>query len=469
MSMKGKLNGLSTESGVALVVSLIVMLIVILLGAGVAISARGARSVGVSLKNQESAFEVAVAGLERAREVARRTAFQNNEATFSNRLLAAANSVANGLVSSTKASFGSSSGTVNGTDDLPIVTTQNLDGSSYQVFLNNDDAEGASTTTDNNLRIKLTSFATGPNGVGTSVVQAEYGSDFTATIPSLPGGMLMPGPTAVYNPPNSNSFDMSGDAGAPNNCYPAIGVTTDAAATVIRNAIAAVNRESRYQTCNPSGGAALISPTSIENFINSTTTPNPYNTSCVTDGHDPVLAEGGAELTSVDYVNNLVAQITAAADYVGANDQGPGFDLGSPLRPKIVVINGDLTVGPGDFGGILVVTGNLYTNGNTSYTGVILAAGRGYLERSGNGNGSLCGGVIVATTLGGTMTDPDGGSRNGAQMICGVNRVGVPRANFNGGGNGIQAPAGVNCDRARDTTQARMGRSLDRFSFQILR
>ncbi|HKG96646.1 MAG TPA: hypothetical protein VKA97_02455, partial [Pyrinomonadaceae bacterium] len=67
-------------------------------------------------------------------------------------------------------------------------------------------------------------------------------------------------------------------------------------------------------------------------------------------------------------------------------------------NPKqITFVDGDVNLGAGDQGsGLLVVTGKLTTNGNTSFKGVIMVLGEGSVERSGGGNGTIAGGIIVA-------------------------------------------------------------------------
>lgn len=67
-------------------------------------------------------------------------------------------------------------------------------------------------------------------------------------------------------------------------------------------------------------------------------------------------------------------------------------------NPKqITFVDGDVDLGAGNQGaGILVVTGKLTTHGNTSFKGLILVLGEGSVERSGGGNGTIAGGIIVA-------------------------------------------------------------------------
>jgi len=99
--------------------------------------------------------------------------------------------------------------------------------------------------------------------------------------------------------------------------------------------------------------------------------------------------------------------------------------LGTTTTPQFTVIdnyNGAaVDLGAGHQGsGMLIVTGNLDTNGNTDFEGVILVLGRGIMTRSGGGNGTIRGTIMVATF------DPYGAAGTG---------FGSPSFSINGGGN----------------------------------
>jgi hypothetical protein len=72
-------------------------------------------------------------------------------------------------------------------------------------------------------------------------------------------------------------------------------------------------------------------------------------------------------------------------------------DMGTAGAPKFTFVDGDVDLGPGDNGtGLLVVTGNLTTHGNTDFKGVIFVLGGGTVNRSGGGNGTIAGGIVIA-------------------------------------------------------------------------
>ncbi len=103
--------------------------------------------------------------------------------------------------------------------------------------------------------------------------------------------------------------------------------------------------------------------------------------------------------------------------------------LGTPGSPKFTVIdnyNGAaVNLGANQQGtGLLVVTGNLTTTGNTDFQGIILVLGRGSVTRSGGGDGEVLGSIIVANF------NPDDAS---------ADTFGNPIFMFDGGGTSTTA------------------------------
>jgi hypothetical protein len=99
--------------------------------------------------------------------------------------------------------------------------------------------------------------------------------------------------------------------------------------------------------------------------------------------------------------------------------------LGTTSVPKFTFIdnyNGSaVDLGAGHQGsGMLIVTGNLQTNGNTDFEGIILVLGRGNMQRSGGGNGVIRGTIMIANF------DPYGAAGTG---------FGGPSFSISGGGN----------------------------------
>jgi hypothetical protein len=89
-----------------------------------------------------------------------------------------------------------------------------------------------------------------------------------------------------------------------------------------------------------------------------------------------------------------------------ADDAG---DFGTSTNWKTTFIDnygGDpVELGPGPQGsGLLIVTGELETNGTTDFQGVILVLGAGKITRKGGGEGVIGGAIVIANF---DPTDPD--------------------------------------------------------------
>ncbi|HZS05139.1 MAG TPA: pilus assembly PilX N-terminal domain-containing protein [Blastocatellia bacterium] len=108
---------------------------------------------------------------------------------------------------------------------------------------------------------------------------------------------------------------------------------------------------------------------------------------------------------SADKARQFIADMTAVADTV-VNSGGslPSGALGTPSSPKVVVVNGDLSLNATDGAGILIVTGTLTMRGNCSYAGVIMCLGAGRVIRDGGGGGVISGGFLLGAFSAGSST-----------------------------------------------------------------
>jgi hypothetical protein len=128
------------------------------------------------------------------------------------------------------------------------------------------------------------------------------------------------------------------------------------------------------------------------------TAPQPINPSI--GDVTSALAPQLRSVSALDGTNGLVQAISAVADQPpirGPVSSLPGY--GTPSTPVTTVVNGDLTLSGGQVGyGLLVVTGDLTLGGNFSWHGVILVIGEGKLTISSYGYGKVDGAVLVAKT-----------------------------------------------------------------------
>ncbi|MEA2624208.1 MAG: hypothetical protein QOD06_253, partial [Candidatus Binatota bacterium] len=283
----------------------------------------------------------------------------------------------------------------------------------------NDPADGISSGVDTNSTVTLTSFGSGPNAVGYSVVQAEVRTALTGLVLQLPGVITLPGPTVDFQPFSGNAHKIDGEDQSANGCFPTIAVSSSQALAQVKSAIA--KRSSAYTSCDPGQGPHLSGGNAVENFVENTslTRANAYEPDTF---NLPPLGSGDPRLTSVPHLTELVRKIREIADYTSPTEAG--FTLGSATDPKIVVIDGDFSMS--DTGnGILVVTGKLTFDGAVNYRGLVLAIGEGSVVIDGGGGGSFKGAMLVANTV--EPWDDEG------------KWVGIPHYADNGGGNALQA------------------------------
>lgn len=111
----------------------------------------------------------------------------------------------------------------------------------------------------------------------------------------------------------------------------------------------------------------------------------------------------------------LVQTITQNADAVltGPTDEKSLPSAMSAGNPMTVVVNGDFDLGNSATGfGVLVVTGKFNYDSDSSWKGVILVVGQGVVtsNKHGNGNGEIDGAILVAQTRdssGNLLPDPN--------------------------------------------------------------
>ncbi len=146
-------------------------------------------------------------------------------------------------------------------------------------------------------------------------------------------------------------------------------------------------------------GNVVASQTVIDGLHNDDQV-QPNNATALTDDTTPSFVR------SADEARLFLDEMRELADSSGrlfatqaaANAAG---GLGTTAAPKLTFIDnyGGTAVDLGanhQGSGLLIVTGELLTHGNTDFEGIILVLGRGRLNRDGGGNGVLKGAILVA-------------------------------------------------------------------------
>ena len=402
------------ERGSALVLAIFVLVLLTGMGASLLFVSENEVKMSAVDLNSKKVFYVAEAGLEDGRETLRVSNLTDvvvaNRDTLDDELVTAAG--ANGVIDFNPANLKpvyASDGTVTGFtgygDDVPLKATTGFGPGQYAAFLTNDPVEGKTNLNDSNDRAMITAIGTGP-GSGIEVVQAIVER---SPLPTLPATITILGPSANFDGGNSNSKQYLGNdcngSGIPGLSVPVVGVIGSASEV---SAEAGVHKPGSYIS-GPNTGLDTV------NNISSSVDPQWQN--CA-------------------YLHELARSVRAAADVVGTSAT-TNSNLGTPLDPRIVYIEGDYTVGGGFNGaGLLWVTGTLTFHGNAGWAGTIFTIGKGDFERSGAGNGVISGANLVADIAGpdGVMWTSDDCA--GADGIVGNSDDGFSVGVYNNSGGG---------------------------------
>jgi len=244
----------------------------------------------------------------------------------------------------------------------------------------------ASPTEPDRLLIQSTGY--GPNGATKRMSMIVARSSFDPGIPAMMTLVGAPNgsPAMSFDSGNSQNHVYSGqDHSGTASTLPAFGTTN-----VIDNTKATTD-------------AAL----------NTTSTPASAIVSLPQYLQSPAQARSFLDFMQRSAMNGA-AQTPATATYLASGGSGnpTGFTF----------CNGDYVLGSGSGSGILVVTGELTTNGSTDFNGIIYVIGSGYVNRNGGGGGAIYGAMFVASV--------DWPAQSPA-----LTNFGAPFFNFNGGGN----------------------------------
>jgi Tfp pilus assembly protein PilX len=169
------MSSLENEKGIVLIAVLCLIATLVLVGTTAYIVSSTDVKIGGNFRTNQTALQVAMAGAEKAREALRAAnASSTNKTNFSEEL--AARVGANGVLNPYPTTV----------DDSPIATSSTLvSGYTYNAYLTNDSSDGATSTTDTNGKVIITSVATGPNNakaVVQIVVKLYTGVSSPATI-----------------------------------------------------------------------------------------------------------------------------------------------------------------------------------------------------------------------------------------------------------------------------------------------
>ena len=249
--------------------------------------------------------------------------------------------------------------------------------------------------------LEITSYAILPNGSQKLLqyLAAPIGLDL-----SFPAALTLDGPIHIFASPTDSNFWISGiDQQRGGNCppavaespKPAIGTTSNSGTNDVRTGIPP------YST----------SPNLYHYDHYVSISPQPTNPSIgnvgTTGGGSGTLIPAFRTVTALDNLSppGVIQTITGLADHVITGPASSLPDYGSPTRMVTTVVggsnvgDGDLTLtGAVDGYGLLVVTGKLQIDGSVSWHGIVLVVGQGRMSLASHGTGEIIGAVLIAKT-----------------------------------------------------------------------
>ncbi len=256
-----------------------------------------------------------------------------------------------------------------------------------------DDVMPVSPLEPSRLLVRATGY--GPSGARKQMSMIVSRNAFDPAVPAMitligaPGGS----PAMGFESGNSANHDYSSvdnATGLPTG-FPAFGTTNAADATK------AATEAASNTTSTPAAG--VLTSTSIPSYLQS-----------------PAAARAFLDQMQAAAIMGA-AQSPPTATYL------PNGGSGNPTG--FTFCKGDYTMGSGSGSGLLIVTGELTTNGGTNFNGLVLVIGAGYVNRNGGGGGAFYGANFIARVPNWPL--PEG--------VTPSNDFGAPFFQFNGAGN----------------------------------
>jgi len=241
-------------------------------------------------------------------------------------------------------------------------------------------------------RLLVRATGHGPAGARKQMSMIVSRNAFDPTVPAMMTLIGTPGgsPPMSFESGNSNNHVYSSldNATGLSTGLPAFGTTNAGDA-----AIAATNAASNTTTAPASG---VVPSTGIPSYLQS-----------------PAAARA-----FLDYMQ--AAAIAGAASSPATATYLPNGGSGNPTG--FTFCKGDYTMGSGSGSGLMIVTGELTTNGGTDFNGLLIVLGDGYVNRNGGGGGAFYGANFIANVDWPAQTPA-------------LTAFRAPFFNFNGGGN----------------------------------
>ena len=275
----------------------------------------------------------------------------------------------------------SCSGTCNGSTVIPTLTGS-LSGYTYTVVAENDPTEGATTTTDSNQRITVTSTATGSNG-SIRKVKAYIGRSGSSWAPPgaiyVPGGsssdadfntsgtFLVSGNDTSYAADSNNDGRADSTSAGPNTPIYGVGALYDSMVSEFVNSLSSSER-TRVQGLGYNSSTSPITPSVFQST----------SSLSVTDLANNFKNQAGA----VQYLSGLTRNSTTCPT-PPSNPISSSCVFGTDAAPQITYIKADTGTIKFDTNstvvgsGVLILEGKANVFGNFEFHGIVISLAAG--------------------------------------------------------------------------------------------
>ncbi len=423
------------ERGAALLTVLLISILILAAGMALVTTTSLSTTTSIDSTAEMQAYSAAEAGLERTLNVLRGNVaptgtLPGTVMNFRNAANpATSNKLTDGLASGTSASarlsgwLSYSYQNPSVTNDWRVPLTSSyaaLTGIAFKIWVSDPDDPGPiaarKITTDplyQPSRLLIQSEGYGPKGAIKRLEMIVKRSAFDLV---TPGTITLAGGSSIglaLGSSAANCYSGADHASIPGPGIPAVAVSP-VNLTAAQTAINDLNNDPGSTAPDPCPASSQLQPCAAA-ALTSSNTPSFLESA---DAARTFLNIMRAQATEMGRLFSTKAQAIAAGG------------LGTTSAPKFTFIDNygtSTTPGPTvDLGsnhqgtGLLIVTGNIETNGNTDFEGVILVLGKGTISRSGGGNGRISGTIIIA------KFDPYGAASD---------PFGTPAFSISGGGN----------------------------------
>jgi len=418
-------RSLANESGVALIVALMLMLVIVTMVPAAMQLTSGEFDRTKNFQEQRESFFIADAGMEHIKSI-----YQN---TATNTVLWGTDGFLTAITDN--GTFWTTGGTgptfITGATDAPNITSEidnathlytevSFNGGNYRIRIwDNDDSalcNGGCTPgnadplmdsnnedwVDRDGTINAESIGTTANGTTKTIFAILKRKNLPAN--KVPAAIVMVGPKATYRS-NSNAGGTQGASGIGGNGFDINGIADvdcDGKEGVVMEAEDNPGSGDWSTLTNPNASTADLAAciAGASNACFGWTPANSEDDVSGTGGTGEGIVTGSTDFTALDAEklwDDFVVDNTPDQVLTVASTDGDITNWGTPSNPVVIHATDDLSLNGSTGYGVLVVDGNLALAGNVEWNGIVIVSGCDNCEGSltGNGGFTINGSIII--------------------------------------------------------------------------